>query len=106
MDRRSSNAGRSTPAGRAPRPRLAVSILFFVNGAVLAAWAANIPAMQAPLDLQPGRLGLVLLAVPIGAALGMLLAGWLAPALGSGRVAAGSASPSCIRDAPPAGAGP
>ena len=85
--------------------RLAVSILFFVNGAVFAAWAANIPAMQRALDLQPGPLGLVLLSVPVGAALGMALAGWLAPVLGSGRVAAASALLFCAA-LPPLGLAP
>ena len=75
--------------------RLAVSVLFFVNGAVFAAWAANIPAVQHALNLEPGPLGLVLLAVPAGAMAGMPLSGWLAPALGSRRVAIISALVFC-----------
>ncbi len=70
-----------------PAARLAVSILFFVNGAVFAAWAANIPAVQRALRLQSGALGLVLLAIPAGAMAGMPLSAWLAPALGSRRIA-------------------
>ena len=75
--------------------RLAVSVLFFVNGAVFAAWAANIPAVQHALNLEPGPLGLVLLAVPAGAMAGMPLSGWSAPALGSRRVAIISALVFC-----------
>ena len=71
--------------------RLAVSVLFFVNGAVFAAWAAIIPAVQRALQLEPGPLGLVLLALPVGAMMGMPLAAWLAPVLGGGRVTTASA---------------
>ena len=68
--------------------RLAVSVLFFVNGAVFAAWAANIPAVQRTMGLEAGSLGLVLTAVPAGAMIGMPLSGLLAPTLGSRCVAA------------------
>ncbi len=78
-----------TPAlfSAVPPPRLAVSVLFFVNGAVFAAWAANIPAVQRSLRLESWTLGLVLLAIPAGAMAGMPLSAWLAPALGSRRIA-------------------
>ena len=78
----------AAPAAAPPFARLAVSVLFFVNGAVFASWATNIPVVQRALHLEPGPLGLVLLAVPAGAVLGMPLAGWLAPTLGGGRIAA------------------
>ena len=71
--------------------RLAVSVLFFVNGAVFAAWAASIPGVKLALHLELGPLGLVLLAVPVGALAGMPLSAWLAPILGSGRVTTVSA---------------
>jgi hypothetical protein len=75
--------------------RLAVSVLFFVNGAIFAAWAANIPAVQRAMGLRLGSLGLVLLAVPAGAMIGMPLSGWLAPTLGSRLIAAVAALVFC-----------
>ena len=81
----------SPPPREAPpassRARLAVSVLFFVNGVVFAAWAANIPVVKQTLGLEPGTLGMVLLAIPVGAVVGMPLSGWLAPLLGSRRIA-------------------
>jgi hypothetical protein len=47
--------------------RLAVSILFFLNGAVLSSWLPHIPSVKARLTSGDGQLGLVLLAMAGGA---------------------------------------
>ena len=43
--------------------RRAVAVIFFVNGALVATWAARIPAVQRALALSAGALGLALLAL-------------------------------------------
>ncbi len=83
------------PSPALPLARFAVSVLFFVNGALFAAWAANIPAVQRAMGLGSGTLGLILTAVPVGAVVGMPLAGWLAPTLGSRCIAAVAALVFC-----------
>lgn len=84
----------TSPAWRAARR--SVSVLFFVSGAVFAGWASNISAVQQALHLETGLLGMVLLALSIGAVMGMMLAGWLASSFGSGRVTVVSALLFCV----------
>jgi hypothetical protein len=57
------------------RSRLAVSTMFFVNGAVLASWLPHIPAVKARLTTGDGQLGLVLLAMAAGAVVALPAAG-------------------------------
>jgi hypothetical protein len=47
--------------------RLAVATLFFLNGAVLASWVPHIPAVKARHGASDAQLGLVLLAMALGA---------------------------------------
>src|SRR5215470_2102791 len=68
------------------RSRLAVSTIFLVNGVVLASWVPHIPAVKAAHALSDGALGLVLLAMAVGAVLALPLAGWLVGRAGSRRV--------------------
>jgi MFS family permease len=63
--------------------RLAVALLFFLNGAVFATWVTRIPAIQSKLLLTPGRLGLALLGTAAGALLAMNLSGLLSARFGS-----------------------
>ena len=63
--------------------RFAVSMLFFLNGAIFATWATRIPAVQARLALSPGELGLSLLGAAAGALVAMNLSGYLAARFGS-----------------------
>ncbi|HEV8438863.1 MAG TPA: MFS transporter [Methylomirabilota bacterium] len=65
------------------RARRAVSTVFFVNGAVLASWVAQIPEVKARHAISDGRLGLVLLAMAAGSILALPLAGWLIGRWGS-----------------------
>jgi len=55
--------------------RLAVSAIFFVNGAVLASWVAHIPAVKTQHGLSDDRLGLVLLSYPQGRAWRIIVEG-------------------------------
>ena len=63
--------------------RLAVALLFFLNGAVFATWVTRIPAIQSKLLLTPGQLGLALLGTAAGALVAMNLSGFLSARFGS-----------------------
>ena len=66
--------------------RLAVLILFFVNGTVLSSWVPHIPLVKERLGLSEGVLGLALLGMAVGAIAAMPLAGVFIARLGSQRV--------------------
>ncbi|SFB26209.1 Fucose permease [Amycolatopsis marina] len=57
--------------------RLAVTVVFAINGAALGSWAPRVPALAEQIGAEPGALGLALL----GASIGMLVA-----AMASGRL--------------------
>lgn len=79
----------AAPARAESRPgaaRWAVSGLFFLNGALFATWASRIPAVQAERALNPGQLGLALLAMALGAMVAMPVAGVLSARIGSDKV--------------------
>ena len=80
---------------RTAAARLAVSVLFFVNGAVFAAWAANIPAVQAPFTWNRGRWAWCCWRSPPGRWRGCRCPGGWRPALGSRRVAVASSLVFC-----------
>lgn len=71
--------------------RLAVVLLFFFNGTVLATWAARIPAVQSRLGLPPGQLGIALLGAAVGALIAMNISSRIAARLGSAVVTLTSA---------------
>jgi hypothetical protein len=52
------------PADR--RARVAVTVMFVVNGSLFGTWAARIPSIAAQLQARPGELGLALLALAVG----------------------------------------
>ena len=68
------------------RARLAIGIVFLVNGAVFGSWAPQIPFVQERLGLGPALLGAALLAIAVGALGSMLLAGGVIARFGSGPV--------------------
>ncbi|HEX2437555.1 MAG TPA: MFS transporter [Methylomirabilota bacterium] len=76
--------------------RLAVSTLFFVNGAVLASWLPHIPAIKARLTSGEAELGLVLLAMAAGAVVALPTAGWLVGLAGSRVTSATAAIALCL----------
>lgn len=70
-------------ARRLRSKRLAVSLVFFVNGAVFASWVPHIPLIQARLDLGDGGLGLALLCLAAGAVAALVASGRLIARFGS-----------------------
>ena len=75
--------------------RLAVSMLFFLNGAVLASWVPHIPGVKARHGAGDAQLGVVLLAMALGAMVALPLAGWLVGRFGSRTVTRASAVAFC-----------
>jgi len=82
------------------RSRSAVSAIFFINGVVLASWVPHIPAVKAAHGLSDGQLGIVLLAMAVGAVLALPLAGWLVGRTGSRRMTAVAAMALGIESVP------
>ncbi len=76
--------------------RVAVAVLFFLNGAALATWVTRIPAIQSKLALSPGQLGIALLGAAAGALVAMNLSGYLATRFGSGSVTIVAALCLCV----------
>ncbi|WP_165495246.1 MFS transporter [Actinomadura roseirufa] len=66
--------------------RTAVSVVFFVNGAAFATWAARVPAVRDALGLSAGGLSVALTGLATGAFLGLPLAGGLVARWGSRKV--------------------
>jgi len=64
----------------------AISIMFFLNGALFGAWASRIPAIATRFSLDTGSLGLLLLAMAFGAIVSFPLAGAYSEKLGAGRL--------------------
>lgn len=59
----------------AVRPRVPVSLIFFLLGVTAGVWAARIPGVVGPLHLSPGILGLVLFGPALGSVVAIPLAG-------------------------------
>lgn len=77
-----------TSVGAGPRrARTAVSILFCVNGALIASLLARLPTVKANLDLSNAALGAGLASAPAGALLASVVAGRAVARFGSGRLA-------------------
>jgi MFS family permease len=73
-------------APRTRRARIGASAAFAVQGLCFAAVIARVPVLQTRFGLSDGQLTIILGAVPIVAGVGSVLAGVLAPRLGSGTV--------------------
>jgi len=63
--------------------RIAVLVVFLVNGIILASWVIHIPTVKAALHLGEGQLGLALLSLSFGALVAMPVAGLLVARHGS-----------------------
>lgn len=63
--------------------RLAVFVIFFVNGAGFASWVPHIPIVQNKFSLSESALGLCLLSIAAGALISMPITGWLISRFGS-----------------------
>lgn len=77
-------------------PRIAVNIIFFVNGFMHANLAARFPRLQEIFSVDNGALGLLLLSTSIGAVLAMPFTGWLILRNGSRRIAIASVFLYCL----------
>jgi predicted MFS family arabinose efflux permease len=79
--------------------RVAISTLFFVNGAIFAGWVTRVPDVRDRVGADEGTLGLALLAVAVGSMLSM-------PAVGAAcerrdsRAIAGAAALACCASGP------
>jgi fucose permease len=69
----------------AKKAMYAVYAVFILNGFAFASWASRIPQVRDGLDLDPQKLGLVLLAIAIGSLISMPLAGLVISHLGAAR---------------------
>ncbi|MEU8256894.1 MFS transporter [Micromonospora inaquosa] len=65
--------------------RNAVAVTFTLNGLAVGSWFSRVPAVREALDLSAGRLGLLLLAMSVGALLAMPTSGLLAQRFGAAR---------------------
>ena len=79
----------ATTPGELRQARLAVTAVFFVNGALVASWAPYIPRIKADLGLSTSALGVVLLAMAVGAVAAMPAAGFLVERYGARAIARG-----------------
>ena len=77
---------RLIPSDPLRRARLAIGVVFLVNGGVFGTWAPHIPLVQERLGLGPALLGTALLAAAVGALVAMLSAGPLIARFGSAPV--------------------
>jgi predicted MFS family arabinose efflux permease len=60
-------------------PRAAITVVFFVNGALFASWASRIPALSDRVGASTGALGLALLAPAVGATISFPIVGRVMP---------------------------
>ncbi|HYC27854.1 MAG TPA: MFS transporter, partial [Chitinophagaceae bacterium] len=67
--------------------RIAVGVLFFLQGLCFASWASRIPTIQQQLHISDALLGVILFALPVGSMLSLLFSGRLVARYGSKRVA-------------------
>ncbi|MET8233167.1 MFS transporter [Micromonospora sp. NPDC005298] len=65
--------------------RNGVAVTFTLNGFAVGSWFSRVPAVREALDLSAGRLGLLLLAMSVGALLAMPTSGLLAQRFGAAR---------------------
>lgn len=59
------------------RNRIAVKIAFFLNGFIYANWVSRLPRIQEQYQADNGTIGLVLLAMSLGAVAAMPFTGWM-----------------------------
>jgi MFS family permease len=80
----------------ARRARVAVTVVFGLNGLIYGSWAARIPAVRDRLHLGDGELGLALACIAVGAILAMPVAGGLAARHGSRIVTRAALALTCV----------
>ena len=78
----------STPTPTVGRARLAVLVVFAVNGFAFASWAGRLPETKTILDLSAGELGTTLLFMSVASVVALPLAGALTDRIGAARAVA------------------
>lgn len=78
------------------RNRIAVKMAFFLNGFVYANWVSRLPRIQEQYHADNGTIGIVLLAMSVGAVGAMPFTGWLITKNGSRAVTLFSVSSYCV----------
>ena len=73
------------------RARVAVALVFALNGLVFASWVSRLPAVREALSLSPGQLGLLLLCLSVGSLIGLPTSGPLVSRYGPSRTLMGAA---------------
>lgn len=71
--------------------RIAVKIIFFLNGFIYANWVSRLPRIQELYNLNNAAIGLILLSAAIGAVIAMPFTGWLIIRNGSRKITIQSA---------------
>lgn len=74
------------------RGRNAVAVVFALNGFGFASWVSRIPEARNALDLSPGELGLLLLAISAGSLLALPSTGMLVHRFGAAKIVAAGAA--------------
>jgi len=72
-------------ADRVRRAMFAVYVVFFASGFAFASWASRIPQVRDRLHVDPGELGLILLAMAAGSVIAMPLSGMVITRFGMAR---------------------
>ena len=65
--------------------RLAISIIFLLNGLTLSAWVSRVPAIVGELGMGTGSIGTVMMGMAVGAFISFPIAGRLIDSIGSAR---------------------
>ena len=76
---------RAPDAQAAERARVAVALVFALNGLAFASWVSRLPAVREALGLSNGQLGLLLLCLSVGSIIGLPTSGPLVARLGPAR---------------------
>ena len=82
----------SAPAAVVERARVAVALVFALNGLVFASWVSRLPAVREALGLSTGQLGLLLLCLSVGSVLGLPTSGPLVARFGPSKTVLGGAA--------------
>ncbi|MFP5252416.1 MAG: MFS transporter [Actinomycetes bacterium] len=67
------------------RAKVAVAVVFVVNGFAFASWLARLPAIRSGLELTPGQVGLLLLCLSLGTVVALPASGFVVTRLGPAR---------------------
>lgn len=67
------------------RAKVAVAVVFVLNGFAFASWLARVPAIRSGLDLTPGEIGLLLLCLSLGTVVALPASGFVVTRLGPAR---------------------